>query len=630
MLACPSCGSTYTRPQDFCGIDGHALVETQRLPLLGRTIDRYRIVEAVGSGGMAVVYRALHLNLEQSFAFKALHGHMAADETLAKRFHREAKVVSRLSHPHIVNVTDFGSTEHGLPYMVMEFLDGESLWSRAKQQAPVAPPRVARWMAQVASGLDHAHRKGFVHRDLKPQNIMLVRDEDEEVTKILDFGLVGILQPDAHSHTQLTSEGMFFGTPAYMSPEQITGGEVTGAADLYSLGVIMYLLLTGDAPFTGTVAELTRQHVSSPPPRPPLEYGGLRSIALRLLAKEPERRFARGREVVEAIERTGLLERDVSPDITLPDPVAPVVDPELSPEPELVLSEAVDARPVRRRAPRRSAAPWLWLGAATVVAGGAWAITQGPSLPSWPSGLVSSAGRRDAGSPRSDPTREAGSSEEPVPLPDPAPETEASPTAAADPDPVVSPSPAAPKTRTPTERAAAPEADPSGFPSSDRRLTTALARLGIPWTRLADAEPADTDQWTSCYRNPARPACRSHEALADRLIAAAERLSRSEPPVPDRAPSVPEPAPSPAPTTDARPPATPPDPPATPPDPPAAPPDSPAAPTEGEPGPAPAESEPPPDGDEAPREDAPDPLDPELERQLERSLEKLEAQTSTP
>jgi serine/threonine-protein kinase len=505
---------------EHCGLDGHRLEEAPVPPLVGRTVDRYRIEEALGSGGMAIVYRAIHLNLEQSFALKALHGEMASDHLIARRFEREAKVMSQLSHPNIVSVVDFGRTDGGLLYMVMEYVRGPTLADVMRSFGPLPPARVADLSRQIALGLERAHRSGFVHRDLKPQNVMLLgADDEEEHAKILDFGLVGLVEPESSSHTQLTTEGMFFGTPAYMSPEQVSGGPVGPASDLYALGVMMYAMLTGDLPFRGDVRELAHQHVTKPAPRPRLDYGGLTDVVMKLLHKEPDARPARGRTVAELIDATGLGARTTS---ALPQPApateaSPTSSHDLSAEPELVVSDALelthpDAPTHPGRASSRSPSPWvaialLLLGVAAVLgATGRWRAW---AEAVWPGAAPAAQERRDAGpgpearaapdagvravepertaeperarKPKRRvqraplPVREAEPAPEAEPEPDAGPEAETKPEPEAEPEPEPKPEPEA-------EPEPEPEAEPEPEPEPDaeaieERLEESLRKL---------------------------------------------------------------------------------------------------------------------------------------------------------
>ena len=306
MLVCPKCGSTYTREQEHCGLDGTKLVQSDADPLIGQTIDKYRIEGRLGSGGMATVYRARHQFLDKDYAIKVLHGQIAADSTMARRFQREAKTLGQIKHPNVVSVDNFGATEAGLLYMVMEFLDGVTLGQALRQHSQLEPARAADVVRQIATGLQAAHRKGFVHRDLKPGNVMLVTDEVEgEVVKLMDFGLVRILSPD-DTHTQLTQEGQFFGTPMYMAPEQITGHPVGPAADLYALGVMLHQMLAGQPPFSGDIKKLAFQHVQTAPPTLTSSFGGLSELSQQMMAKSPAKRPADATAVIARIDELAL------------------------------------------------------------------------------------------------------------------------------------------------------------------------------------------------------------------------------------------------------------------------------------------------------------------------------------
>ena len=316
MLVCPKCGLSYTREQEHCGLDGTKLVKSESDPLIGQTIDKYRIEGRLGSGGMATVYRARHQFLDKNYAVKVLHGQIAADATMARRFHREAKTLGQIKHPNVVSVDNFGVTETGLLFMVMEYLDGLTLSQMLRSQGALAPARAADFVRQIATGLQAAHRKGFVHRDLKPGNVMLVNDEVirgpqgetivGEAVKLMDFGLVRIVSDD-DGHTQLTQSGQFFGTPMYMAPEQISGTPPVGpATDLYSLGVILHQMLAGKPPFTGDIKRLAFQHVQNEPPKLESSFGGLSALSRHLMAKAPDDRPADAGAVVSAIDELAL------------------------------------------------------------------------------------------------------------------------------------------------------------------------------------------------------------------------------------------------------------------------------------------------------------------------------------
>jgi eukaryotic-like serine/threonine-protein kinase len=203
--------------------------------------ERYEIAGAIGSGGMAVVYRARDRELDRDVAIKLLAEHLATDEEFRERFLRELKIAGRLSHPNVVNVYDGGEVD-GRPYIVMECVDGVTLAEELKRRKRFPPAEAIELMLQACEGVEHAHQQGLVHRDIKPQN-MLLRAEDG-LLKIADFGIARTVEG-----TQLTAAGTVLGTAVYSAPEQAAGEQVTTAADVYSLGAVLYELLAGRPPF---------------------------------------------------------------------------------------------------------------------------------------------------------------------------------------------------------------------------------------------------------------------------------------------------------------------------------------------------------------------------------------------
>jgi hypothetical protein len=270
-------------------------------PLVGQVIgERYRIEALLGEGGMGAVFRARHLSLDRPVALKVLHPRLCEDEQVQKRFEREAQAISKLDHPNCVRVIDFGTADKGMKYLVMPFLDGQEL----RELTGVALPttEVVDLGAQILRALEHAHMRGLVHRDLKPENVFLVRDDDDNrVVKLVDFGIVKLLESEGLA--QLTRAGMAFGTPTYMSPEQAAGGKIDERTDLYSLGVVLYELLTGVPPFTADEpAMLMRMHIlTDPPPLPDTVPGPLADVVVKLLGKEPPERYASAREARHAL-----------------------------------------------------------------------------------------------------------------------------------------------------------------------------------------------------------------------------------------------------------------------------------------------------------------------------------------
>jgi serine/threonine protein kinase len=275
-------------------------------PLLGTTVGSFRLVKRIGQGGMGSVYLGEHTVIGSRVAVKVLHEHLASDPSLVARFYAEARAVNLIGHPNIVNIFDMSEAPPRRFYLVMEYLEGEPL-SAAAQAA--MPARTAiPILTQVCQALSAAHGHGVLHRDLKPENVFLCRREGPvPFVKILDFGIAKLFGTDAP--TGLTSAGFIVGTPEYMAPEQATGAQLDGRADLYALGVIAYRLATGRLPFSGGgVTGVLLAHRDRPP-RPPRDVLAGIPVAwsnaiLRALAKRPEDRFQSAdefRNVLEAV-----------------------------------------------------------------------------------------------------------------------------------------------------------------------------------------------------------------------------------------------------------------------------------------------------------------------------------------
>jgi serine/threonine protein kinase len=295
---CPKCRSIFMSAPRVCGIDGTSLIEQSMDPLAGELIDRYRIVENIGRGGVGCVYRGV--DGDRQAAIKVLYGDFACDTRFQERFRREAQSISRIVHPNVVALEGFGSTPDGLMFLIMELVNGRTLEDVIASEAPLAPYRAAQIVRQIAAGLGAAHALGFVHRDMKPGNVMLTEDDIEQV-KILDFGVVNLLE--SKTDPRLTATGHIVGTPVYIAPEQIHTPDVGPSADLYALGVLLYEMLTGAPPFAGrTFAELMLKHIAEVPKKAP-PNSGLEDIAAALLEKSPEKRPASTHEVIQMIDR---------------------------------------------------------------------------------------------------------------------------------------------------------------------------------------------------------------------------------------------------------------------------------------------------------------------------------------
>jgi serine/threonine protein kinase len=267
-------------------------------PLIGVVVaDRYRIREAIGRGGMGVVYRVEHARIGKPMALKLLTGELTRDPRQVARFKREAQMVSRLSHPNTVQVFDFGASD-GLVYLAMEYLKGEDLGHLIRRIGPLGVERTLKIVIQVCSSLAEAHEKGMVHRDLKPENIILMQgSEDEDVIKVLDFGLAKLREGGELS--EVTSRGAIVGTPYYMSPEQIRGDDVGPESDVYALGALTYACLTGTVVFDAqTPMGVLTKHLTELPESPSRRFpdlnipNGVSQVVLATLEKDPKRRVS--------------------------------------------------------------------------------------------------------------------------------------------------------------------------------------------------------------------------------------------------------------------------------------------------------------------------------------------------
>ncbi len=272
--------------------------EVRQDPLIGQMVGgRFLVLKKIGSGGMGSVYRARQEGMDRDVAIKVLLGDLKNNDTVLRRFTLEALAVSRLRHPNTIQIFDYGQTADGNPYIAMELLEGLTLYDLLRKERPLPIRRALRVMAQVAQSLAEAHGKEIVHRDLKPENIFLVNVSDNpDYVKVLDFGVAKLRDHKSEAGT-LTQAGSIFGTPRYMSPEQCSAQPVDARSDLYTLGVILYEMVTGNAPFVGDQAlQLLLAHVNEAPVPPskatekqviPAE---VEDLVLQLLEKRPEMR----------------------------------------------------------------------------------------------------------------------------------------------------------------------------------------------------------------------------------------------------------------------------------------------------------------------------------------------------
>jgi eukaryotic-like serine/threonine-protein kinase len=289
---CPTCQSQYTSDSRICPMDGTKLEEAPD-PMVGRTIGgRYLICELIGTGGMGTVYRGRHQLVGRDVALKFLSPRYATDAAARERFLREARAANRIDHEHIIDITDFGETNDKLVFLVMEYLEGEPL-SKCISRGPLEPKRALTIALQLATALARAHELDVIHRDIKPDNIFVLQRRGGDFVKLLDFGLARVL-----GEHRLTATGKVFGTPEYLAPEQARGESLTGHADQYALGCVMYEMLTGVLPFDGSSPDVVIQHLHSMPEAPSLRRPSLPlahdidGLVLRMMQKQPRDRFS--------------------------------------------------------------------------------------------------------------------------------------------------------------------------------------------------------------------------------------------------------------------------------------------------------------------------------------------------
>lgn len=396
MPACPSCGADVLDIDVKCGACGANLSPTGAVRLVGTTVlGQYRIVDVLGQGGMSVVYKGKHALTEQDVALKVLPPELAAYSQVKSRFLEEAKALAQLDHPNIVHLYNFGQ-ENGSFVLAMQFVHGQT-WERLIIESEGQDwPTATRIAVDVLRGLEYAHNRGVVHRDMKPSNV-LVRDDDGTAT-VMDFGIAKMT-----TSTKLTATGQTMGTVRYMSPEQVRGQEVDARSDIYSLGATLYEALVGDTPFDGnTHFEIMTKHLSEAPST--LTERGLRVPALleaavmKSLAKKADDRFATARDFRKELEEalkdandgfaeTQRLSREtvakarsgvVASDPALPvPPTGPIQSTTpgtraakaaaASSDPGKVTSIADKLEPDGPPAAPSRGLPWLWIGSGTLV-----------------------------------------------------------------------------------------------------------------------------------------------------------------------------------------------------------------------------------------------------------------------
>src|SRR3954465_82918 len=315
---------------------------------------RYRLDAQIGTGGMSTVYRAFDTVLERRVAIKVMHRETATDSDQLERFRREARAVAQLNHPHIVTVID-AAEDDGAPYIVFEYVEGETLKDRIRRHGRLPIQESIAYAIEVARALGVAHERGIVHRDVKPQNVLV---DEEGSAKVTDFGIARTLDQEG-----LTADGRVLGTTDYVSPEQAPGHPVPGQSDLYSLGIVLFEMLTGDVPFTGdNQVAVAMKHVREQLPdvqlRRPEVSSALAAVPDRATAKETGQRYATDQELIGDLEQVLAYETQRSGQSTG--------------EVTAVLRTLPPS--ARRRLPSRVTHPVRWIAGLVVIAAAAVAI----------------------------------------------------------------------------------------------------------------------------------------------------------------------------------------------------------------------------------------------------------------
>jgi eukaryotic-like serine/threonine-protein kinase len=389
MKICTACGAEYGDEVLFCQRDGTPLRPSgPTTDLVGQVIaDRYHITKKLGEGGMGQVYLAEHVKMGRRCAVKIMTPGMMSDPDAISRFNREAANASRISHPNVCAIYDFGETPEGLIYLAMEFIEGRSLTALLEELGTLPLARAASILTQCADALQVAHDLGIVHRDLKPDNIMVVTARGRDTVKVVDFGIAKAVGADS-TDQKVTKTGFVVGTPEYMSPEQLAGDPVDGRSDIYSLGLVFYRMLTGGSPFPAESQQETmiKRLTDDPLPlavaRPDVRFPAeLQRVMDLALARSPTERYASaadfGRDVRNlAGSLTGSVDVDAGTQVvrsqdkggaTIP---ATRVDPAVGPKPKAP-APAPAVLPARRGLPL---VPVAIAAVAVAMGGGAYAF----------------------------------------------------------------------------------------------------------------------------------------------------------------------------------------------------------------------------------------------------------------
>ncbi len=379
MKICPVCSREYPDDIRFCQHDGTTLRGvTPASSLVGQVIaDRYHVMKKLGEGGMGQVYLAEHVKMGRKSAIKVMNPSLMHDPEAIARFNREAGNASKITHPNVCAVYDFGETPDGLIYLAMEFVEGEPLTDALERDGALPLPRATAIFKQTADALQAAHDLGIVHRDLKPDNIMLARGRDgSDVVKVVDFGIAKAVGGD-EAGQKVTKTGLVVGTPEFMSPEQLSGDRLDGRSDLYSLALVYFRMLTSQLPFQAdTVQETMIKRLTDEPKklaevRPDLQFpSGLQPVLDAALSRTPAERYQTVAKFADDVLGVVQLVRATRGG------VAPATREVVEGRTQLLDSHETKAQAARRAAkPKRSLVPVL-VGVVAVLAagGGGWVL----------------------------------------------------------------------------------------------------------------------------------------------------------------------------------------------------------------------------------------------------------------
>ena len=389
MKICPVCSTEYADDVKFCPNDGQTLRSAApATDLVGQVVaDRYHVIKKLGEGGMGQVYLAEHVKMGRRSAIKVMNPSMVHDPDAVARFNREASNASRITHPNVCAIYDFGETPEGLIYLAMEFIEGEPLTELLERDGALPVRRAVGIFVQVADALQAAHDLGIVHRDLKPDNIMLAQKKGGDQVKVVDFGIAKAVGGD-ESGQKVTKTGLVVGTPEFMSPEQLSGDKLDGRSDLYSLGLVFYRMLAGKLPFEATTVQetmikrLTDEPAKLAASRPDLTFPpGLQAVLDSALMRNPLERYQTVAKFADDVESVTGIGRSTTGGV--PQTRAGITDTEGKTQ-LLDTSAGKTQRISATRAPSPAAAPKkrsmvpMAVGVVVVLAvGGAWVVLSG-------------------------------------------------------------------------------------------------------------------------------------------------------------------------------------------------------------------------------------------------------------